>query len=104
MRITLRSARASNSMIANIDFNVTASAHADREQQLYQTALHFLVQTEPEQYLEVQLSFESYEALEEQARNMYGDKKYLGVDTITVPSKFYIIRKVNRETENLIVK
>ncbi|ODQ70976.1 hypothetical protein LIPSTDRAFT_74498, partial [Lipomyces starkeyi NRRL Y-11557] len=89
MRITLRSARASNSMIANIDFNVTASAHADREQQLYQTALHFLVQTEPEQYLEVQLSFES--------------SRYLGVDTITVPSKFYIIRKVNRETENLIV-
>ncbi|KAK9317036.1 hypothetical protein V1522DRAFT_399213 [Lipomyces starkeyi] len=74
------SARTSNSMIADIGVSVAASAPTDREQQLYQTALDFLVKNEPEQYLEVKLSFESYEALEEQARNMYGEKKYPYVD------------------------
>ncbi|KAK9482815.1 hypothetical protein V1527DRAFT_475168 [Lipomyces starkeyi] len=57
-------------------FNFDASAHTDRERQLYQTALDFLVKNEPEQYLELKLSFESDEALEEQARNMYGNLSY----------------------------
>ncbi|KAK9352625.1 hypothetical protein V1523DRAFT_244348 [Lipomyces doorenjongii] len=67
-------------MTADIDFNVAASAKTEIDQQLYQTALDFLVTNEPEQYLEVKLSFESYKALEEQARNIYGDKKYPDVD------------------------
>ncbi|KAK9317686.1 hypothetical protein V1524DRAFT_422278 [Lipomyces starkeyi] len=79
-RTGLRSARTANTMIADRDFNVDASTHTDREQQIYQTALNFLVKNEPEQYLEVKLSFESYEALEELARNMYGEKKFPYVD------------------------
>ncbi|KAK9384788.1 hypothetical protein V1515DRAFT_316272 [Lipomyces mesembrius] len=55
-------------------------APVDNEQSEYQRALHFLTENEPEESLEVHLSHESFIALQEQTRELYGNAKYPRLD------------------------
>ncbi|KAK9357714.1 hypothetical protein V1504DRAFT_463612 [Lipomyces starkeyi] len=48
---------------------------SDSEQELYKRALEFLKANEPEGWLDIQLSYSSFEELVEKARKLYGDNK-----------------------------
>ncbi|KAK9358841.1 hypothetical protein V1504DRAFT_259214 [Lipomyces starkeyi] len=52
----------------------------DNEQAEYLRALHFVTENEPEERLEVHLSHESFIALQEQTRELYGNAKYPRLD------------------------
>ncbi|KAK9236918.1 hypothetical protein V1525DRAFT_187725 [Lipomyces kononenkoae] len=52
----------------------------DNEQDEYSRALHFITENEPEQRLRVQVSHESYLALQERTRELYGDAEYPRLD------------------------
>ncbi|ODQ72268.1 hypothetical protein LIPSTDRAFT_72999, partial [Lipomyces starkeyi NRRL Y-11557] len=49
----------------------------DEERASYQRALNFLNANEPERRLDIYLSYKSFQSLEEKARAIYGDAKYV---------------------------
>ncbi|KAK9485805.1 hypothetical protein V1527DRAFT_465600 [Lipomyces starkeyi] len=51
----------------------------------YQRALHFITENEPEVRLEVHLSHESFIALQEHTRELYGNAKYPRLDYFPNP-------------------
>ncbi|KAK9319309.1 hypothetical protein V1517DRAFT_341840 [Lipomyces orientalis] len=55
-------------------------APLDTEQASYQRALDFLIENEPESVIDIECSYESYIALQKQARELYGDAKYPRLD------------------------
>ncbi|KAK9242713.1 hypothetical protein V1506DRAFT_509171 [Lipomyces tetrasporus] len=55
-------------------------APLDTEQASYQRALEFLIENETESVIDIECSYESYIALQEQARELYGDAKYPRLD------------------------
>jgi hypothetical protein len=55
--------------------NMASSSPARPEEDLFQRALDFLTDNEPEQCLRVQLPFQKYEELQRHAESLYSEKK-----------------------------
>ncbi|KAK9427467.1 hypothetical protein V1505DRAFT_35970 [Lipomyces doorenjongii] len=62
----------------------------DDERLSYQRAMDFLTANEPEQRIDIHLSYQSFRYLEEKARALYGDAKYPRVEYSAIDSRVII--------------
>ncbi|KAK9235371.1 hypothetical protein V1525DRAFT_348461 [Lipomyces kononenkoae] len=65
-------------------------ARSNDERSAYQRALKFLIDNEPEKWLDIQLSYQNFIALNEQAHALYGDARYPRVEYAATDSRVTI--------------